>query len=118
MDCSTGSALTTKSAGAPDVPVTPWLITYSASATLLDYVDNYDKIFTHSDPTNCPVTSCTLMTNGCGSGLTVSTSFYLTAASTPWSVKMKQNVLIGWGEIDFCYKCVGTNPNVGGGTYS
>jgi len=56
------------------------------------------------------------MANGCGSGLAVSTSFELFAAATPWKVQMKQNVGIGWGEIDFCYKCIGTN--YAGGTYS
>jgi len=115
MDCSSGSAMTTKASNVANVPVNPLLVTYSASATLLDYTSTYLNIFEHLDPTNCPVTSCTLMANGCNSGLAVSTSFFLTAASTPWRVQMKQNVQIGWGEINFCYECVGTNP--AGGTY-
>jgi len=116
MDCSTGSAMTTRTAGAANVPVTPWLITYAASASLLVYTSTYDKIFITADPTNCPVTSCTLMDTTCATGLTVSTNFFLTAASTPWQIQMKQDVLAGWGEINFCYKCVGTN--YAGGTYS
>jgi len=58
------------------------------------------------------------MVTGCGSGLAASTSFYLTDGNTPWETKMKQNVLIGWGEIDFCYKCIGTNYNVASTFYS
>ena len=64
-------------------------ITYSASTTRLVYTSTYANIFTHPDPTNCPVTSCTLMDSTCASSMTSSANFGMTTGSTPYAVDAK-----------------------------
>jgi hypothetical protein len=72
------------------------------------YVSSYDKIFTHPDPTNCPVTSCTLRSSDCSAALASNSYFSLTNGNTPYATSAKQNIVDGWTDIDFCYKCSGT----------
>ena len=61
-------------------------ITYSTSTTALVYTSTYTNIFTHPDPTNCPVTSCTLMDSTCASAMTSSSYFRMATGSSPYEV--------------------------------
>jgi hypothetical protein len=90
-------------------------ITYDNATPDHVYVSSYDKIFTHPDPTNCPVTSCTLRSSDCSAALAVNTELFMTSGNANYGVSAKQNIDAGWTDIDFCYKCSGTK--FAGGSY-
>ena len=60
MDCNV--ALVLKTSGQQANPLN---IPYSSSTTPLVYAASYTSIFTHADPVNCPLTSCTLWDKTC-----------------------------------------------------
>lgn len=121
MDCT--NAMTLKTQGTANVPVNPLEIPYSSSSSALSYTTTYLNIFTHPDPTNCPVTSCTLRTSDCSAAFPSNANFYMTDGNHPYAVSAKQNIEAGWTTVgtasstfvEFCYKCVGNK--FGGGTY-
>ena len=90
------------------MPATPLAIPYSSSSADYVYAASYTAKFEHPDPTNCPVTACTLKATGCGSAMATSTNFYLANSGVaPYAISAKQNIVAGWTAIDFCYSCTG-----------
>ena len=103
-DCST--ALTTKTPNQAN----PLVIPYNSGGDLT-YEEGNTDLFENLEPIGCPVTECLLMNGGCTSVPGVSTNFWITPGGTggaPWALFAKRDVEDGWGQITFCYKCIGT----------
>ena len=107
MDCRT--SLTTRALTGTYAP-NPKTLTYSASATPVDYMTTWLNLFTEGDAADCPVTECELMDGSCSTTPAINTNLYITAGSTagtPWALKYMVNVEAGWTQT-FCYRCIGT----------
>jgi hypothetical protein len=83
MNCDNAMALISQGAG---VPVITKRIVYAASPANLVYATGYTQIFTHPDPSNCPVTSCALMDSTCTNPMTSSANFGLTSGTTTYGI--------------------------------
>jgi hypothetical protein len=115
MDCDTALVLK-----ASQPQVSPLTIDWLYNGADLSYAAGYTDFFDHLDVTNCPITSCNLMTSDCSADLAVNTNLFQTITSSntvsPYEIFAKRNVDAGWANINFCYKCTGTKYS--GGTYS
>ena len=96
MDCN--NAMVLKSQADANVPVTPMAVPWYYYSTTYVYASTYTRIFTHPDPTNCPVTGCTLMDTPACSSVFTNTNFFLASSSNPnpYVVKYKRNISMGW----------------------
>ena len=107
LDCST--ALT--DAG---FVLTPDTFPYSSVGTGVTIVPGFSSIFTHSQTTDCPVTSCILKDSGCGGTKKVDGQTDVTIeGSPPFAVTAIETNLLGY-VFTFCYEC--TVSPFGGGT--
>ena len=78
-------------------------IKYTKSGPGVDRILSYEDAFDHSRKTDCPVTSCSIMTSGsCNTALT-QTNLILDTSS-PFKVAGKDTVTAGYKQ-GFCYRC-------------
>mgnify|MGYP006088799077 CR=1 FL=1 len=122
MNCD--KTLTIKAQGGAGVPLLTKEYTYASSPATVVFAAGYTSFFAHADVTNCPITSCALMTSNCATSLPANANFKLTDGNTPYGITATQNVVDGWTKpvafgpstfVEYCYKCSGTKYE--GGTY-
>ena len=121
MNCDKTLTIKAQDAGATVPLLTKEYDFNVGGAATVAFAAGYTAIFDHADVTNCPITSCTLMTQDCSTGLTVNSNFYI-SGTTPYGVTAKQQIENGWTApaafgistfVNYCYKCAGTKYETG-----
>ena len=62
-------------------------------------------IFTNSETSDCPVSTCTLKADDCTAALGTPLSTYITVDSSDYSVKISQTSSAGYALTTFCLSC-------------
>ena len=77
-------------------------MTYDNDKKSIDLGDAFDMFFRSTDPVNCPITACKLMSQGCDSDYL---GRYMTMKqSAPWTMTTQLNRAVGYSET-VCIKC-------------
>ena len=61
--------------------VAPPAITYNSAGSAVTIVPSYETVFTHSQKTDCPITSCSLKEPLCGTGALATQTFVVLGAA-------------------------------------
>ena len=96
IDCSAVLSLGTPTALTP--------LTYNAATTTQDIAAGNSGFFVNSEPVNCLLTSCSLLSYASGTCGTYSGRIRIPVNSSPWTINADKNVNLGYSET-FCISC-------------
>ena len=82
--------------------VNPTAFPYNSAGSLVTIATDYTAFFTHSQTTDCLLTSCTLMDAGCAAALPAQTDVSLGAS--PFGVSETELKPVGY-LLTFCLQC-------------